>query len=495
MVRRTGTDIGLMRILLVAVVLGALVLPLAGTTSAQGQPAGMPEVVVEDKMPSDETDGADTSADATTGTDESTDDAADTPSDGSADTDVTPTDDDATSDAPADDEPATDDAPVTDDTADAGGAEDESTQDGSGSAEISTEAIEGEPTITEATAVALIDAFGNVVYERGGEDTLPPASITKVMTAMVALDSGIALDEPIAYVPGEYPEDAQLAGYVEGDTPSFGELLSATLIYSANDAAANVAYAVAGSKEAFAELMNAKAAELGLSRTHFMNPHGLEEEGHYSCALDLCTMGRYALEHYPFIRSAVMSRSTTVVADGKTITLPSTDSLMDTYAGLRGIKTGNTQSGTSFLSSARRDRVTLYACVLCCETRAGRFADTSALLDWGFGLYEQRTLATDGLVTDVMPWADGFWLRLPVTAERDVSGSVFSGAGVQTTMVSTGSGMFARTDLPQTITLWRQGRRYVSGVVCRTDETPRRVGAWNPFVLPLFEDTEGRDAA
>ncbi|MDI9590419.1 MAG: D-alanyl-D-alanine carboxypeptidase family protein [Acidobacteriota bacterium] len=350
------------------------------------------------------------------------------------------------------------------------------------------QAVDSEPVIDEGAAAVVMDAGGEVLFDRNGEQELPPASITKVMTAMVALDSGIPLDEPIAFVVVEYPEGAQLAGYKDGDTPTLRELLIVSLVYSGNDAAMNVAYAVGGSKEGFADLMNRKVEELGLSHTHFMNPHGLEEEGHYSNARDLCTMGRYALEHYPFIRDAVRMQGVDIVADGKTIGLESTDELLKTYDGMLGIKTGNTESGASFLGAARRDLVTLYSCVLCCETREGRFKDSASLLDWGFGLYAERPLARAERPMRVAQWQDGFWLRCPVSAQRSVNGSVFQGGEVtyQTVMLRPNALVSAGSTYGTTV--WSQGDRHVGSVEYRATDDPVRSPAWNPFLLPLFDD-------
>ena len=350
------------------------------------------------------------------------------------------------------------------------------------------------PAVTEATAAYLIDSYGTVLYDQNGTLELPMASITKLMTAMVALDSGIPLDEPVWFQQVEFPADSQVAGYVEGDTPTFGELLDATLVYSANDAAINLAYAVAGSREAFAELMNEKAAELGLEHTHFMNPHGLEEEGHYSCAADLCEMGRYAIAHYPFIRTAVKTRSISVVANGNAVTLESTDDLMDKYAGLRGIKTGNTQSGTSFLSCATNNHVTLFSCVLLCDTKEGRFADTRALLDWGFARYPTRELAHGSWLLRVAPWQDGFWASCPISARRDVTGRVSQDGELRYKTVQTKPATRVAPGANSGVTIWRDDGRYVGGVSYSSPTTPVRVPAWNPFVLPLFSDTEGMTA-
>ena len=345
--------------------------------------------------------------------------------------------------------------------------------------------LDSEPTIGTSSAAAVMDEFGNVLFSYNGDVELPLASITKVMTAMVALDSGIPLDQELEFVYEEYPEGSQLAGYQIGDVVTFGELLRVTLIYSANDAATNVAYAVAGSKEAFADLMNQKATEIGMEHTHFTNPHGLEEEGHHSTALDLLVMGRYAMEHYPFIRETVHTPSITIVANGQPVTLESTDHLMGTYEGLLGIKTGNTESGASFLGAACRNNVMLYSCVLCRDDSWGRFEDTASLLDWAYGLYEQKALARSNWILRVAPWQDGFWLRCPVSAQRDVTGYVFPDQRVSYTTVQYKPNSLVAANSTYGTTLWEQGERSVGSVAYQTSR-PQQSAAWNPIALPLF---------
>lgn len=351
-------------------------------------------------------------------------------------------------------------------------------------------AFDTEPVIEHGAAAIVCDESGTMLYGYNEDEVMPMASITKIMTAMVALDSGIDLDEPISFIYEEYPEGSQLAGYKDGDTPTFRELLQATLVYSGNDAATNVAYAVAGSKEEFANLMNQKAEQIGLEHTHFANPHGLEEEGHYSSASDLVKMGRYAMEHYPFIRQTVARDSIVIVADGKEVKLESTDELMGIYLGLLGIKTGNTESGASFLGAARRNLVTLYSCVLCSDTRDGRFEDTVRLLDWGFGLYQDKTLAHGDWLLRVAPWQDGFWLRCPVSAKRTVRGSIFCEGDVNYTTVMFKPNTMVQADATYGTTVWNQEGRHVESVSYDAGRS-QNVSAWSPLALPLFEDVEG----
>ena len=352
-------------------------------------------------------------------------------------------------------------------------------------------AFDTQPKIVAATAVCLTDGNGNVLYEKNADQTMAMASITKIMTAMVALDSGISLDTTYPFVAKEYIGAAQLAGYAEGDIVSLEELLMVTLVFSGNDAAYNVAVAVAGSQEAFVERMNEKAAAIGMTSTHFMNPHGLEEDGHYSCASDLCIMGRYAMEHYPFIRRAVITRSIDVTPGGYELTLYSTDDLMERYEGLRGIKTGRTESGYSFLGSARRGRVTLYSAVLCCEDDWERWDDTAAALDWGFSLYDERTLAQAGSIVRVTPWQDGFWLRCAVTPRHNVTGMVFDGGKLSYRTVMYKPGTLAAAGSTYGTTLWNQNGHYVGSVSYKTSTPATGIPAWNPFALPLVEGSEG----
>lgn len=348
-------------------------------------------------------------------------------------------------------------------------------------------ALDSEPHYDEAQAVCVTDTYGNVLYGNNEMEELPPASLTKVVTAMVAIDSGIPLDTPIDFIVNDFQEGAQLAGYVDGDTPTFGELLRVMLIYSGNDAAFNIAHAVSGSIDGFCDLMNDKVAELGLEHTHFANPHGLEEEGHYSCAHDMCVIGRYALEHYPLIRATVKTPSITIVADGHETTLWTTDELMDLYEGLIGIKTGKTEHGASFLGAARRYHVTLYSCVLCCDSYEGRNNDTMSLLDWGFAQYDMRTLSHRDWTLRTAPWQDGFWLRCPVNAERDMTGGVFSEGSLSCKKSMFRPSTFVGIGSVYGTSLWNQDGRSVGGVTYRTGSTGIADSAWNPIEAPLFK--------
>lgn len=267
-------------------------------------------------------------------------------------------------------------------------------------------AAEAAPAIQEAQAAMVCDADGNELWSKNPDQRMPMASITKVMTAIVALDSGADLYAPVRVVADPPDGNSQTAGFVVGDETTLNDLLLATLVYSGNDAALNVATIVAGSEEAFVRRMNERAQELGMANTHFANPHGLEEDDHYSCVRDLTTMARTALVRYPYIARAVQMDYVDVTIGGETVTLWTTDELMGTYPGLLGIKTGATEFGTAFLGASKRDGITLYTAVLGCATGEGRFADTAILMDWVYAnVYHWRTIVREGGIARVLPAA------------------------------------------------------------------------------------------
>ncbi len=282
-------------------------------------------------------------------------------------------------------------------------------------------AAETQPTLTEAQCAIVTDAAGNVLWSKNPDQEMAMASITKVMTAMVALDSGKDLDAKCTITASDLGADSQTIGFTTSDTPTLRELIRAMLVYSGNDAALNVAINVAGSEDAFVDLMNEKAQELGMAHTHFANPHGLEADGHYSCVADLAVMGRYAHQHYPLIASTVHTRSVTVSVGGLPRTYYSTDELMSSYRGLLGIKTGTVASGAAFLGDSMRGSVELYTCVLGCATSAGRFADTAAMMDWAYQTFSRAKVSDPAWVTDVRPYALNFACSVVVRPEADLS--------------------------------------------------------------------------
>ena len=289
-----------------------------------------------------------------------------------------------------------------------------------------------EPQLTQAQAALVEDSRGNVLYSMNADARINPASITKIMTAVVALESGKDLDATYTLQGVTLDENAQIAGYQAGMTSTLRDLMRVMLVYSANDAASEVAIACAGSEAAFVQKMNDKAAELGMTNTHFVNPHGLDADGHYSSASDLVLLGRYALEHYPLIARYVSTKSVTVPVGSVQRTFDSTDEFMKSYPGGLGIKTGLGNTVANFLGASRRDGVTIYSCVLGCETSEGRFEDTRILHDWVWGTFGRYELADSSLAISVRPFAYHFGLSTLVTADASTVGLVWPDGGATT---------------------------------------------------------------
>ena len=287
-------------------------------------------------------------------------------------------------------------------------------------------------------AGALVDGDGRVLWSRRETERRSMASITKVMTAVVALEHGdLNSTVTIPQASGQVGEST--AFLRPGEKLPMDQVLEALLVKSGNDAAVAIARSVAGSDEAFVKLMNEKAVELGLKDTHFTNSHGLDERGHYTSAADLAVLGRYAMTK-PKFREIVKMKSVVIGSGRRKETLQSTDLLIGNYAGAIGIKTGFTDTaGYSVLSAAERDGLTLYAVVLGTTSELQRFREARELLDWGFAHYRPQQLAVAGTVVAEAPVSDYLDLRVPAAISRDETVSVLDVSGPITRTVTVSS--------------------------------------------------------
>lgn len=350
-------------------------------------------------------------------------------------------------------------------------------------------AIAAEPELAEAKSAIVMDEQGQTLWELDAYHQTNPASITKIMTAMVALDSGYDLDHVISCVDIDLGGISQTAGYKKGDTATLRDLLEVALVWSANDACYQIACGIAGSEEAFVELMNAKARSIGMMHTHFENSHGLGGENHYSCAHDLAIMGRYALANYPFIAETVKLEQITVDVGKVTLELETTHKAIADYEGLVGIKTGSLlDDGSSFLGAAKRDGLLVFTVVLDCPTLDGRFDDTRTLMDWAFENCREVSLCERGGLVCLSPFAFDYRFVCPVTYLSDARGIRVRGAGPVTFRTRRASSRTATfTGAPYGVTRWSQAGRTVSSVGMAADRPIARPLAINPMLLPLFE--------
>jgi serine-type D-Ala-D-Ala carboxypeptidase (penicillin-binding protein 5/6) len=257
-----------------------------------------------------------------------------------------------------------------------------------------------------APAGILMDAKGDVLWERHAHDRRAMASTTKIMTAVVVLENA-KLDDVVVVSKAAASVSESSAYLVAGEELTVRQLLEALLVHSANDAAFALAEHVGGTAPHFIEMMNAKAAALGLRDTHYMNPHGLDVKGHYTSAADLASLGRYAMTKSEFHRILKMRTVTISTPRGGKRILRATDDLMSTYEGLEGIKTGYTSdAGYCFVSAAKRGPVELFGAVLGTGSASSRFRQTARLLDWGFKHVRESAVATVGSVVGNVPVTD-----------------------------------------------------------------------------------------
>lgn len=240
--------------------------------------------------------------------------------------------------------------------------------------------------VTAPSAVLMEASTGRVLFEKDLHALRSCASITKVMTLCLvfqALDSGqLSLDQTLtasAHAASMGGSDIWLE---EGESMTVDDLIKATVIMSANDAAVVLAEAVAGSEEAFVTQMNEKAQQLGMNDTVFKNCNGLDEEGHVTSAYDVALMSRELIRHEKVFDYTLTWMDS--VRGGET-QLVNTNKLIRSYPGITGLKTGTTgQAGSCITATAEREGLSLIAVVLGADSTDHRFQDAAALLDYGF---------------------------------------------------------------------------------------------------------------
>lgn len=285
----------------------------------------------------------------------------------------------------------------------------------------------------DADFAMVVDSEGTVFFQRNASEHTHIASITKIMTAIVALENG-DLSQPITVSADAVAAGESTAGLWEGDVLTLEAALQGLLVPSGNDAAVAIAETLGerfmaetgqgSAVAAFVAKMNEKASELGMANTLFANPHGLDSDDHaaemYSCAEDVATMCRYAMSTFPLFRDIVAQPQTTIVLErfGQTVEVPlkSTDELIGIYDGACGIKTGFTdEAGACFAGVCHRDGVDLFAIVLHSPNELQRFVDTQNLWNWVYDNHVAYPLAHSDETASMM--LDGTTREVPVVAE------------------------------------------------------------------------------
>ena len=279
-----------------------------------------------------------------------------------------------------------------------------------------------------AKSAALYDSSGQLLYEMNAEEPLQPASITKIMTlllAMEALDRGeVQLTDPVTGSAYASSMGGTQIWLKEGEQLSFDEMLKAIAVGSANDCAVAVAEHLAGTEAAFVERMNTRAQELGCTSTTFINANGLDADGGktLTSARDLALISVELLRHPKILDYTTIWMDT--IRNGE-FSLANTNKMLKSYEGMIGLKTGYiSQAGFCISAAAERGGMTLIATVMAAPTKEARTADVSALLNYGFANFAPYTPDISSQLSPV-PVRLGKSLSVMPTAEK-ISGVVLA---------------------------------------------------------------------
>lgn len=272
---------------------------------------------------------------------------------------------------------------------------------------------EGGPEVSAQSAILMDAGSGRVLYEKDAHTKRLIASTTKLMTALVAVDTMVNLRTLIPVGEEDMAEGSSM--YLKpGEEVTLEDLLYGLLLASGNDAALAIARGCAGDVETFVDWMNQRAHDLGMEDTHFANPNGLDAEDHYSTAYDMALLAREVLQDET-LSAIVATRSTT--AAGRS--LVNHNKLLWRYEGCTGMKTGYTdEAGRTLVSSALRNGQTLICVTL---KDPDDWDDHAALFDYGFSTYPAHLLARQGKVFRTLPVTGSLIPRVGAAVAADLS--------------------------------------------------------------------------
>ena len=334
-------------------------------------------------------------------------------------------------------------------------------------------------------AILVEQGSGRVLYEKNADERVPIASITKVMTLLLAFeavhDGRLTMETPVPVSEHAYHMGGSQIWLEPGEHFTLDEMIKAICVSSANDAAVAVAELVGGSEPAFVEQMNARAASLGMEQTSFRNACGLDAEGHLSTARDVAAMSRTILNTCPEVLHYT-GIWTDTLRGGET-QLINTNKLLRRYEGITGLKTGTTGgAGICISASATRDGLTLIAVILGAPSSAERFQAATALLDYGFAAYAAVPV----------PQLPDRPLELTVKGSTEQTVPLDYSALPQTVLLEKGAGADLRTELTLPETLEAPVERgQAVGVLGEELTMDFKLGSKSVNPWPLFQTSGG----
>lgn len=283
--------------------------------------------------------------------------------------------------------------------------------------------------ITSPGAILMETRTGQILYEQGSHKQLRPASVTKIMTILLAYeavrDGKATMDDMVTVSDNAAGYGGSTILLESGEQIALKNLIKGMCIASGNDAAIATAEYIGGSQEGFVALMNQRAQELGMNDTHFVNPCGLDADGHVTSAHDIALMSRELLNHFPEVTEYTttwheMMPHVWRSGPGET-DMANTNKMIQSYEGMTGLKTGFTRLAKYSLSgTATRGDLSLIAVIMGAETKEIRTSEVTALLNYGFGNYGFLNLETDGTQADTLTISGSNVQQLPVLIQGNV---------------------------------------------------------------------------
>lgn len=270
-----------------------------------------------------------------------------------------------------------------------------------------------EDIVPNAKSAILIEAStGKVLYEKNIDEKYAPASMTKMMSLLLIMENidnrNLRMDEVIKVSKNAASMGGSQIFLQENEEMTVEDLLKGITIGSANDATVALAERIGGTESAFVELMNKKAKELGLKNTNFKNPTGLDEANHYSSSRDMSIIARELVKHSKILEfSSIYETYLRTDTDNK-FWLVNTNKLVRFYPGVDGLKTGYTEeAGYCLTATINKDNMRLISVVMGEPTSSIRNSEVSALLDYGYNLYQKDTYITTEEIIDTVPIEKG----------------------------------------------------------------------------------------
>ena len=286
---------------------------------------------------------------------------------------------------------------------------------------------EGDSLNLSSESAILMDAeSGKILYEKNIDEQLPMASMTKIMSMLLIMENiengSLKYDDKVLISENASGMGGSQVFLQAGEEYTVDSLLKCIAIASANDAVVAMAEKISGSVDAFVELMNKRASELGLKNTNFANPHGLDNENHYSTAYDMALMAKELLKHEDILKYTSIYEDYLTKPDGSQIWLVNTNRLVRFYDGVDGLKTGyTTEAGYCLTATAKKNDLRLISVVMSSPSAEARSSDTSTLLSYGFNSFKSNIIYSKDKALGTIPVEKGKIKEVEVYLKEDAT--------------------------------------------------------------------------